>query len=80
MHKGFFEENQLIRDAYKIRHIPTVIIQGRYDMCTPMQAAWELHQALPEADFQIIDDAGHAFTEPGILKALITATDKFSQS
>ncbi len=80
MHKGFFEENQLIRDAYKIRHIPTMIIQGRYDMCTPMQAAWELHQALPEADFQIIDDAGHAFTEPGILKALITATDKFSQS
>lgn len=80
MNKGFFEDNQLIRDAYKIRHIPTVIIQGRYDMCTPMQAAWELHQALPEADFQIIDDAGHAFTEPGILKALITATDKFSQS
>lgn len=80
MNKGFFEDNQLIRDAYKIRHIPTVIIQGRYDMCTPMQAAWELHQALPEADFQMIDDAGHAFTEPGILKALITATDKFSQS
>lgn len=75
MHNGFFEENQLLRHADKIRHIPTVIIQGRYDMCTPAKTAWELHKALPEAKFILVPDAGHAYSEPGILKALIEATD-----
>lgn len=78
MNQGFFEENQLIRDVDKIRHIPTIIVQGRYDMCTPMQTAWELHKAFPEAQFQLIPDAGHAFNEPGILAALIKATDSFA--
>jgi len=55
-----------------------VIVQGRYDMCTPATTAWDLHRALPEADFFMIDDAGHAFDEPGILDALITATDRFA--
>ena len=61
-----------------IRQIPGVIIQGRYDACTPMITAWELHKAWPEADFQIIPDAGHAFDEPGIADALVRTTDLFA--
>src|SRR5574338_1122989 len=76
---GFFEvEDQLIRDAHKLKKIPGVIIQGRYDVCTPATTAWDLHKAWPEAEFHIVDDAGHAFDEPGILNQLITATDKFA--
>ncbi|SDJ58957.1 prolyl aminopeptidase [Nonomuraea jiangxiensis] len=79
-HAGWFEPGQLIRDVDKIRHIPAVIVQGRYDACTPMATAWDLHQAWPEADFQVVDDAGHAFTEPGILHRLIEATDRFARA
>lgn len=78
MNKGWFDEGQLIRDARRIAHIPTVIVQGRYDMCTPATTAWDLHRQLPEATFTMVDDAGHAFNEPGILDALITATDAFA--
>jgi proline iminopeptidase len=80
VHDGWFEPGQLIRDAGRLADIPTVIIQGRYDLCTPAVTAFELHQALPAADFVIVDDAGHAYDEPGILDALITATDRFSLS
>src|SRR5690606_30152697 len=76
---GFLEEGQLLRDAHKLRDIPGVIVQGRYDACTPMRTAWELHKAWPQADFHVVDDAGHAFDEPGILAQLLAATDKFSQ-
>ncbi len=55
-----------------------MIVQGRYDICTPAVTAWDLHQALPEAEFHIIEDAGHAFDEPGILDVLVTTTDKFA--
>lgn len=75
---GWIEDGQLIRDAHKLKDIPGVIIQGRYDVCTPVITAWELHKAWPEAKFTIIDDAGHAFDEPGILHALIEATDGFA--
>ncbi len=74
---GFFENEQLIRDVDKIRHIPCVIVQGRYDACTPAVTAWDLHRAWPEAELHIIDDAGHAYSEPGILDRLIEATDRF---
>lgn len=67
----------LIADAPTLAGIPTVIVQGRYDLCTPSTTAWDLHRALPSAEFRLIDDAGHAFDEPGILDALITATDNF---
>ncbi|AIL32444.1 prolyl aminopeptidase [Basilea psittacipulmonis] len=77
VHHGFMREGQLIADAHKIAHIPTVIVQGRYDMCTPFKTAWDLHKALPDATFITVDDAGHAFDEPGIQKALIQALDKF---
>lgn len=75
---GWFTPGQLIAEAPKLAGIPTVIVQGRYDICTPAITAWDLHQALPEAEFVLIEDAGHAFDEPGILDALITATDKFA--
>jgi proline iminopeptidase len=77
-HAGWFEEGQLIRDAGKLEGIPGVIIQGRYDVACPPATAWDLHRAWPEAEFHIVDDAGHAYTEPGILHALITATDRFA--
>ena len=77
-HGGWWEEGQLIRDATRLAGIPAVIVQGRYDMCTPAMTAWDLHQAWPEAEFHLIADAGHAFDEPGILDALIRATDRFA--
>ncbi|HZL06585.1 MAG TPA: prolyl aminopeptidase, partial [Coriobacteriia bacterium] len=72
-----YDDGQLIRDAVKLSGIPGVIIQGRYDMCTPAVTAWDLHKAWPEAEFMIIPDAGHSFSEPGILDAIIGATDAF---
>lgn len=78
VHKGWFDEGQLIANAGLLRRIPAVIVQGRYDICTPAFTAWDLHQAWPEADFRLIPDAGHAFDEPGILDALIEATDRFA--
>ena len=77
-HLGFMEEGQILKNMDKIRHIPGIIIQGRYDCCTPMKTAWELHKAWPEAEFHIADDAGHAFNEPEILRQLLRATDQFA--
>lgn len=77
---GFFADGQLIQDLDKIRHIPCVIVQGRYDICTPAATAWDLHRAWPEAEFHLVDDAGHAYLEPGILDRLIEATDRFADS
>ncbi|RJL32552.1 prolyl aminopeptidase [Bailinhaonella thermotolerans] len=73
----FLEEDQLVRDVDRIRHIPAVIVNGRYDMKTPIDAAFELHRAWPEADFHIVEDAGHSGAEPGILSKVIEATDRF---
>ena len=76
---GFFSpEDQLIRSAEKIRHIPAVIVQGRYDVVTPMQTAWELHRAWPEAEFKIVQNAGHVVSEPGIAAEIIKATNRFA--
>lgn len=75
---GFMEsDDQLLANVDKIRHIPGAIVQGRYDVVTPMTTAWELSKAWPEAELKIIPDAGHATTEPGIIDALIRATDGF---
>jgi proline iminopeptidase len=78
VNQSFMAPNQLIRDAGRLASIPGVIIHGRYDLICPLQSAWELHQAWPEADFQVIPDAGHAAFEPGIAKALVAATDRFA--
>jgi proline iminopeptidase len=75
---GWFTPDQLIRESSRLKDVPGVIVQGRYDMCTPAFTAWDLHRAWPEADFRMIPDAGHAFDEPGILDALVEATDRFA--
>ncbi|MGQ9837662.1 MAG: prolyl aminopeptidase [Cyanobacteriota bacterium] len=79
VHGGFLHsENQLLRGVERIRHLPGVIVQGRYDVVCPPISAWELHQAWPEAEFHVIPDAGHSMTEPGIRTALIEATDRLA--
>ncbi|MCD0450726.1 prolyl aminopeptidase [Actinocorallia sp. API 0066] len=79
-HGGFFESDDWILDNIDaIRHIPAVIVQGRFDVCTPVATAWDLHKAWPEADFHLVDGAGHAFDEPGVLDRLIAATDAFAE-
>jgi len=76
--RGWFTPNQLIENASRLADIPGVIVQGRYDMCTPAFTAWDLHKNWPEAEFHMIPDAGHAFDQPGILDAIIAATDRFA--
>jgi proline iminopeptidase len=78
INKGFFEqEDYLLDNIDKIRHIPTTIVQGRYDVVCPMESAWELHRKFPEADFKVIEDAGHSLSEQGIRSYLIEVTDAF---
>jgi proline iminopeptidase len=78
VNRGFLErEDQLLRGVERIRHIPAVIVQGRYDVVCPMQTAWALHKAWPEADFRIVADAGHSAFEPGNTHELVSATDRF---
>ncbi|WP_201023745.1 prolyl aminopeptidase [Leucobacter sp. G161] len=77
-HGGWFEDGQLIADAGKLAEIPGVIVQGRYDVCTPARSAWDLHRTWPEATLEMIGDAGHASSEPGIVDALVRATDRFA--
>jgi proline iminopeptidase len=78
VNKGFFaSDGELLKHIDRIRHIPGVIVQGRYDVVCPMQTAWELHQAWPEARFHVTPDAGHSAYEPGNTDALIRATDGF---
>ena len=77
--KGFFEnENQLINNIDLIRSIPSVIVQGRYDVVCPMDTAWELHQAWPEAEFIVADNSGHSAFEKEITHHLLNATDTFA--
>jgi proline iminopeptidase len=75
---GWLAQGQLLEGAKKLRGIPGVIVQGRHDTCTPPMAAWTLKQAWPEVELNIIPDAGHLFSEPGNLDALVRATDKFA--
>src|ERR1700733_1836597 len=78
VNRGFLRsESQLIDDVPRIRHIPTTIVQGRYDVVCPATSAWDLHRAWPEADFRIVPDAGHSAFEPGNIHELVTATDRY---
>ena len=78
VNRGFFEhENQLLDGVERIRHIPAVIVHGRYDVVCPIDTAFELHRRWPEADLRIVPDAGHSAYEPGITAELIAATDRF---
>jgi proline iminopeptidase len=80
VHKGFLRrDDQLLRDARKLREIPGVIVQGRYDMVCPMRSAWDLHRAWPEAKLVVVPDAGHSMTEIGIRSALMRETERFAR-
>ncbi len=78
IHAGWLEEGQLLRDAHRLKGIPGVIVHGRYDMPCPARYAWELAKAWPDAEFFLVEGAGHAYSEPGILDRLIHATDRFA--
>lgn len=78
MNDSWLEEGQLLRDAYRLHGIPGVIVQGRYDMPCPVKYAYGLHKAWPDAEFHLIEGAGHVYLEPGILDRLIRATDQFA--
>jgi proline iminopeptidase len=80
VNRGFLErENQLLRDVRRIRHIPAVIVQGRYDVVCPMRSAWALHRAWPEAELHIVPDAGHSAFEKGIAAELVATTDRYAR-
>jgi proline iminopeptidase len=77
---GFLERStQLLDDLPKIRHIPGIIVHGRYDVICPVRNAWRLHKAWPESELVVIDDAGHSANEPGMVEALVAATDRFAR-
>ena len=79
VNRGFFaRDDQLLRDAKRIRHIPGVIVQGRYDVVCPMRSAWDLHRAWPEAELVVVADAGHSMSEDGIRAALIAHTHAYA--
>ena len=79
VHKGFLErDGVLLEDVGRFSHLPGVIVQGRYDMVTPPRSAWSLARAWPRARLQMIGDAGHAAGEPGVVDALVRATDAFA--
>lgn len=80
VNEGFLkQEDQLLLGVERIRHLPAVIVQGRYDVVCPMLSAWDLHRAWPEAEFIVVPDAGHSMTEPGIRHALVDATNRFAE-
>ena len=79
VNRGFLAtEDQLLRNASRIRHIPGTIVQGRYDVVCPSETAWALHRAWPEADFVLGPDSGHSAFEPGNSRALVAATDRYA--
>ncbi len=77
VHGGWFTEGQLLADAHRLRDIPGVIVQGRYDLPCPVTTADALHQAWPQADYRVVL-AGHSISEPAIAAELVAATDRFA--
>jgi proline iminopeptidase len=78
VNNAFLEPDQLLRDMPKIAHLPGIIVHGRYDMICPLDNAWALHQSWPNSELQIIRDAGHAASEPGIADALVRASNEIA--
>ena len=78
MHDGWLTEGrELLASVDRLRRIPAVLVQGRYDVVCPAKSAWDLARAWPEADLRIVPDAGHAASEPGITHELVSATNQF---
>jgi proline iminopeptidase len=80
VHGCWLEDGQLMRDAHRLKGIPGAIVHGRYDMPCPVRNAYLLHKAWPDAEFNLVEGAGHAMIEPGILDGLVRATDRFATS
>jgi proline iminopeptidase len=79
VNQGFMKtDDQLLGNTSLIRNIPAVIVQGRYDVVCPMESAWALHRAWPEAELIITPDSGHSAFDPPNCRALVAATDKFA--
>ena len=76
---AFLADKQLIQNVERIRHLPAIIVQGRYDVVCPPRTAWALSRAWPEAHLHIVEDAGHAAFEPGIASTLVAATEQFKR-
>jgi proline iminopeptidase len=76
-HQCFIDGEALLKQAATLANIPTIIVQGRYDMVCPPQTAWALHQVMPHAQFTMVADAGHSAMEPGVTSALVAATEQF---
>lgn len=76
-HLCFIDGEQVLKNCASLAHMPTTIVQGRYDMVCPPNTAWQLHQVMPHADFIMVPDAGHSAMEPGVIAALVGATEKF---
>jgi len=76
--KGFFTDDYFFKNINLIRTIPTVIVQGRYDMICPFRTAFELHRAFPEAELVVCGESGHASIEPEIMSELVRACDNFA--
>ena len=74
----FLPEGAILDSVPRFRHVPGVIVHGRYDVICPAEGAIALSRAWPEADLTIVPDAGHSALEPGTRKALIAATDRFA--
>jgi proline iminopeptidase len=74
----FRRDGELLHNVRRLRNIPAVIVQGRYDIICPMRSAWDLHQAWPEAEFRVVADAGHSAFEAGTARELVRATDGFA--
>ncbi|HWW21729.1 MAG TPA: prolyl aminopeptidase [Steroidobacteraceae bacterium] len=80
VNRGFMDsDDQLLRDAHRLRDIRGVIVQGRYDLVCPMRSAWDLHRAWPQAQLRIVPDAGHSAMETGITRELVGATDRLAR-
>jgi proline iminopeptidase len=77
-HDLFLEDGQLLRDAHLLAGIPGVLVNGRFDLQSPLANAWELHRVWPDAELVVVEDAGHAGDDPGITHQLIRATDRFA--
>jgi len=79
INKAFIEDDQIVSNADRLADIPGIIVHGRYDIVCPVDQAFTLHRAWPQARLEIIRDAGHAATEPGIVDALVQATDELAK-
>ena len=75
IHRGWFDDGALLREAPRLAGVPGVIVQGRHDVVTPAVTAWELHRAWPGSRLVMVPDAGHSASEPGVVDALVRATD-----